>query len=55
MENVMPTVEATVRRVGGSTHQVPMEVRPRRQRRDPVDQLIHVPSERTLKQCPVAR
>lgn len=28
MENVMPTLEVKARRVGGSTYQVPMEIRP---------------------------
>ena len=30
MENVMPALEIKARRVGGSTYQVPMEVRPER-------------------------
>ena len=30
MENVMPSLETKSRRVGGSTYQVPMEVRPER-------------------------
>ena len=30
MENVMPLLEVKARRVGGSTYQVPMEVRPER-------------------------
>ena len=30
MENVMPSLEVKARRVGGSTYQVPMEVRPAR-------------------------
>ena len=30
MENVMPSLEVKARRVGGSTYQVPMEVRPER-------------------------
>lgn len=32
MENVRPLVEVRSRRVGGATYQVPMEVRPERQR-----------------------
>ena len=32
MENVMPSLEVKARRVGGSTYQVPMEVRPERGR-----------------------
>ncbi len=32
MENIMPTLEVKARRVGGSTYQVPMEVRPERRR-----------------------
>ena len=31
LENVMPVLEVKARRVGGSTYQVPMEVRPERQ------------------------
>ena len=30
MENVMPSLEVKARRVGGSTYQVPMEIRPER-------------------------
>ncbi len=30
LENIMPTLEVKARRVGGSTYQVPMEVRPER-------------------------
>ncbi len=30
MENIMPVLEVKVRRVGGATYQVPMEVRPER-------------------------
>ena len=30
MENIMPELEVKARRVGGSTYQVPMEVRPER-------------------------
>ena len=30
IENIMPTLEVKARRVGGSTYQVPMEVRPER-------------------------
>lgn len=30
MENIMPNLEVKARRVGGSTYQVPMEVRPER-------------------------
>ncbi|MDR1754688.1 MAG: 30S ribosomal protein S7 [Eubacterium sp.] len=32
MENIMPQLEVKARRVGGSTYQVPMEVRPDRRR-----------------------
>lgn len=32
LENIMPTLEVKARRVGGSTYQVPMEVRPERRR-----------------------
>ena len=31
LENIMPVLEVKARRVGGSTYQVPMEVRPERQ------------------------
>ena len=30
LENIMPSLEVKARRVGGSTYQVPMEVRPER-------------------------
>ena len=30
LENIMPSLETKSRRVGGSTYQVPMEVRPER-------------------------
>jgi len=30
MENIMPSLEVKARRVGGSTYQIPMEVRPER-------------------------
>ena len=30
LENIMPTLEVKARRLGGSTYQVPMEVRPER-------------------------
>ncbi len=30
LENIMPVLEVKARRVGGSTYQVPMEVRPER-------------------------
>ena len=32
MENIMPLLEVKARRVGGSTYQVPMEVRPERKK-----------------------
>lgn len=32
MENIMPELEVKARRVGGSTYQVPMDVRPERRR-----------------------
>ena len=32
IENIMPSLEVKARRVGGSTYQVPMEVRPERRR-----------------------
>ena len=34
MENIMPQLEVKARRVGGATYQVPMEVRPSRERNE---------------------
>src|SRR5690625_7224938 len=36
MKNVMPVLEVRARRVGGSNYQVPMEVRPERDRKSVV-------------------
>ena len=51
MENVMPVLEVKARRVGGSTYQVPMEVRPERQQTLALRWLINYSrnrSERTM-------
>ena len=53
MENVMPSREVKARRVGGSTYQVPMEVRPeRRQTLGPrwLTSYSRNRSERTMKE-----
>jgi small subunit ribosomal protein S7 len=53
MENVMPTVEVKARRVGGSTYQVPMEVRPARRQTLGLRWITlysRARSERTMKQ-----
>ena len=53
MENVMPSLEVKARRVGGSTYQVPIEVRPER-RQNPrsalADELLRLRSEKTMKE-----
>lgn len=46
IENVKPQVEVRSRRVGGSTYQVPVEVRPRRQRTLAIRWLINYSRER---------
>lgn len=53
MENVMPSVEVKARRVGGSTYQVPMEVRPARRQTLGLRWITSYArgrSERTMKQ-----
>ena len=51
LENIMPLLEVKARRVGGSTYQVPMEVRPERQQTLALRWLINYSrnrSERTM-------
>ena len=51
LENIMPVLEVKARRVGGSTYQVPMEVRPERQQTLALRWLINYSrnrSERTM-------
>ena len=53
MENVMPQLEVKARRVGGSTYQVPMEVRPERRQTLGLRWLTNYSrarSERTMKE-----
>ncbi len=53
MENVMPSLEVKARRVGGSTYQVPMEVRPERRQTLGLRWLTNysrLRSERTMKE-----
>ena len=53
MENVMPSLEVKARRVGGSTYQVPMEVRPERRQTRGLRWLTAYSrnrSERTMKE-----
>ena len=53
MENVMPSLEVKARRVGGSTYQVPMEVRPERRQTLGLRWLTsysRARSERTMKE-----
>ena len=53
MENVMPLLEVKARRVGGSTYQVPMEVRPARRRTLGLRWIVgyaRARSERTMKE-----
>lgn len=53
MENVMPQLEVKARRVGGSTYQVPMEVRPERRQTLGLRWLTtysRARSERTMKE-----
>lgn len=49
LDNVKPTVEVRSRRVGGSTYQVPMEVRPERQRALAMRWLVDYANERNEK------
>ena len=53
MENVMPLLEVKARRVGGSTYQVPMEVRPERRQTLGLRWIVSYArgrSERTMKE-----
>ena len=53
MENIMPLLEVKARRVGGSTYQVPMEVRPERKQTLGLRWLTtysRARSERTMKE-----
>ena len=53
MENVMPLLEVKARRVGGSTYQVPMDVRPERRQTLGlrwITQYARLRSERTMKE-----
>ena len=53
MENVMPVLEVKARRVGGSTYQVPMEVRPERRQTLALRWITNFSrnrSERTMKE-----
>ena len=53
MENVMPVLEVKARRVGGSTYQVPIEVRPERRQTLGLRWLTNysrLRSERTMKE-----
>ncbi len=53
MENVMPVLEVKARRVGGSTYQVPMEVRPERRQTLAlrwITAFSRTRSERTMKE-----
>ena len=53
MENVMPSLEVKARRVGGSTYQVPMEVRPERRQTLGLRRITNysrLRSEKTMKE-----
>ena len=53
MENIMPVVEVKARRVGGSTYQVPIEIRPERRQTLGLRWLVsyaRARSERTMSQ-----
>ena len=53
MENVMPLLEVKARRVGGSTYQVPMDVRPERRQTLGlrwITQYARLRGERTMKE-----
>lgn len=49
LKNVKPLVEVKSRRVGGSTYQVPVEVRPNRQESLGMRWIVHAASERKDK------
>ena len=53
LENVKPLLEVKARRVGGSTYQVPMEIRPERRQTLAIRWLVMFPrkrSEKTMKE-----
>lgn len=53
LNNIMPVLEVKARRVGGSTYQVPMEVRPERRQTLGLRWLVSITrkrSERTMKE-----
>jgi small subunit ribosomal protein S7 len=47
LENVMPVLETKARRVGGSTYQVPMEVRPERRQTLGIRMLVNFAKKRS--------
>ena len=47
LENVMPVLETKARRVGGSTYQVPMEVRPERRQTLGIRMLVNFARKRS--------
>ena len=52
LENVMPVLEVKARRVGGSTYQVPMEIRPERRQTLAIRWIVNAArnrSEKTMK------
>jgi len=53
LENVMPAVEVRSRRVGGSTFQIPTEIRPTRRMSVAMKWLINAARKRTGKGMPV--
>lgn len=53
MENVMPVLETKARRVGGSTYQVPIEIRPERRQTLAIRWIVSFArnrSEKTMKE-----
>ncbi len=53
LDNVMPVLEVKARRVGGSTYQVPMEIRPERRQTLAIRWLVNAArnrSEKTMKE-----
>jgi len=52
LENIMPSLETKARRVGGSTYQVPMEVRPERRQTLGLKWLINYARNRGEKTMP---
>ena len=51
IENIMPSLETKSRRVGGSTYQVPMEVRPERRQTLGLRWLTRSEERRVGKEC----